>query len=328
MNVIANQTDPSAKAPWPGKHYVFDEEAAEFRKNFNRTSFSFRHRLAAHPMFEIPQLIQLAETCRKHPLARPDEIYFDAGDVKIDQRWDKTERPTLSPAEVLERIHTCGAWMMIRRAELVDDYRVVLEDCMKEIGDVLGVDLDQVMKVKNAIVFVTSPRRVTAYHIDRECNFLLQIAGDKALSVFDKTDRVVLPDAEIERYWAVDNNAAVYKPQLQDRARVHRMLPGDGVHIPVNAPHWVQNGDIPSVSLSINFEFKGRTKSDVYRANYYLRRIGLTPTPPGQSDVKDRVKRLALPVMKGAFDLAHTVKDRVRPGSAAPAGTKRATRSM
>ena len=265
---------PSSNAHWPAKRYLFDEEAGEFRKNFNRNTFSFRHRLADHPLFETPRLIELARTCAKHPKARKDEILLRRGRREDSlQRWDHADRPELSAEEVLERIQTSGAWMMIRRAELVDDYRVILDDGMKEIQ--IGIDLYRVMKVKNAIVFITSPRRVTAYHIDRECNFL-EIRGEKAMSVFDKTDRVVLPDVEIERYWAVDNNAAIYKPEHQDRAYVHQMKAGDGVHIPVNAPHWVKNGDSPSVSLSINFEFNARTKSDVCQLNS-LRRLGLTP---------------------------------------------------
>jgi cupin superfamily protein len=326
MVAVANRAMASGSAPPPIERYLFDEEADEFRKNFNRDTFSFRHRLADHPLFETPRLIQLARTCARHPKARPDEVYFDAGDVKIDQRWEHADHPSISPEEVLDRIQTAGAWMMIRRAELVDDYRVILEDCMREIGELVGVDLDDVMKVKNAIVFITSPQRVTSYHIDRECNFLLQISGQKALSVFHRTDRVVLPEVEIERYWAVDNNAALYKPELQHRAHVHHMKPGDGVHIPVNAPHWVQNGDRPSVSLSINFEFEARTKSDVYRANYFLRRLGLAPTPPGQSELKDRAKRLALPVMQGAFGIAYNVKRRV--GLGRGSAPRRPTRSM
>jgi hypothetical protein len=327
MAAIASTAMPPVRAQEPLKGYLFAEEADEFRKNFNRNTFSFRHRLAGHPLFETPRLIQLARTCAKHPRARPDEVYFDAGDVKIDQRWDQTDRPELSAEEVLERIHTTGAWMMIRRAELVDEYRVILDDCMKEIQDLLRIDLDVVMKVKNAIVFITSPHRVTSYHIDRECNFLLQISGEKALSVFDKTDRLVLPDVEIERYWAVDNNAALYKPEHQDHAHVHHMTPGYGAHIPVNAPHWVKNGDKPSVSLSINFEFNARTKSDVYRANFYLRRLGLKPTPPGRSELKDGAKRLALPAMRGAFRVARQMKERVGLAKASPAPA-RPTRSM
>jgi hypothetical protein len=166
--------------------------------------------------------------------------------------------------------------------------------------------------VKNAIVFITSPRRITTYHIDRECNFLLQISGDKSISIFDKTDRVVLPEVEIERYWAVDNNAALYKPEHQNRANVYHLLPGQGVHIPVNAPHWVKNGEAPAVSLSVNFEFRNRRKSDVYRANYYLRRLGLHPTPPGQSELKDRIKRFAvLPAMQGASGIAMKLRQRL-----------------
>jgi hypothetical protein len=317
---IAQKSSGHGK-PW---RYVLEEEAATYRANFNRNTFAFRHRLAGHPLFEMPRLIQLAQTCKKHPKARSDEVYFDTGDVKVDQRWDQTPRPEMPPEEVLERIQTSGAWMMIRRAELVDDYRVILEDCMNEIQDLLQIDLDAVMKVKNAIVFITSPGRVTTYHIDRECNFLLQISGDKAASVFDKTDRLVLPEEEIERYWAVDNNAAVYKPHLQERATVHKMTPGTGIHIPVNAPHWVKNGNSPSVSLSINFEYKAKTRSDVYRANFFLRRLGLRPVPPGQSEVRDRAKRLVLPALREAFRLGNQVKARLqgKDGAAANGSTR------
>jgi hypothetical protein len=326
MDVVASRVEPSGKASSPGKRYLFEEETPEYRKNFNRHSFAFRHKLAGHPLFEMPRLVQLAQQCKKHPNARPDEVYYDAGDIRIDQRWDQADHPDLDAGEVIERIHTSGAWMMIRRAELVEDYRVILDDCMGEIQELLGIDLDAVMKVKNAIVFITSPARVTSYHIDRECNFLLQISGDKALSVFEKTDRVVLPDVELETYWAADNNAAIYKPQLQDRARVHKMVPGDGTHIPVNAPHWVKNGDSPSVSLSINFEFKGRERSDVYRANYFLRRLGLHPAPPGASELRDAAKRLMLPSMQRVYGAARSLRSRLRPP---PAGQKvAATRSM
>jgi hypothetical protein len=308
MDGVASTTRPITSAGGQSSRYFSSEETDEFRKNFNRKSFRFSHRLAGHPLFEMPRLIQLAKTAAKHPKARPDEVYFDAGDVRVDQRWDQTPRPEYSAEEVLDRIQTSGAWMMIRRAELVDEYRIVLDDCMREIQNLLQLDLDSVMQVKNAIVFITSPGRVTTYHIDRECNFLLQVSGDKSISVFDKTDRVVLPEQEIERYWAVDNNAALYKPQFQDRACVYSLTPGQGVHIPVNAPHWVKNGTLPSVSLSVNFEFRARTRSDVYRTNFYLRRLGIRPAPPGQSEVKDALKRLVLPAIREVYLASHRAK--------------------
>jgi hypothetical protein len=301
--------------------YFAPEQQNVFRQNFNRSSFAFTHTLANNPLFTMPRLIELATQVKQHPDARYDEVYFDAGDIKVTQRWADTPKPTMSPEEALERIQTAGAWMLIRRAELIPEYRAMLDECMGEIQNLLGLDLDAVMQVKNAIVFITSPRRITTYHIDRECNFLLQVSGDKVLNIFDKHDRTVLPDAELEKYWAVDNNAAVYKPEHQDRARVYKMVPGDGVHIPVNAPHWVTNGESPSVSLSVNFEFKGSEKSDVYRTNYYLRQLGLTPTPPGESPLMDEVKRrLVLPAIKRAKDLKHSVAAKVKKLTGSPVG--------
>jgi hypothetical protein len=148
--------------------------------------------------------------------------------------------------------------------------------------------------VQDAIVFITSPHRVTAYHIDRECNFILQVHGNKDISVFDRNDRDVLPEEEIERFWMVDNNAAVYKEHYQNRATVYSVGPGMGIHVPVNAPHWVRNKNNISVTLSVNFQFRENFPAHVYRANYLLRKIGIKPKPPGHSKVRDRLKCLAM----------------------------------
>jgi hypothetical protein len=107
---------------------------------------------------------------------------------------------------------------------------------------------------------------------------------------FDRDDRDMLAEVEIERFWTVDNNAAVYKPVLQDRVTIFELTPGLGILIPVNAPHWVQNDPQVSVSLNINFHYKDRLLADVYRANHWLRRMGLRPTPPHRSAALDRIK--------------------------------------
>jgi hypothetical protein len=141
---------------------------------------------------------------------------------------------------------------------------------------------------------VTSPKRVTPYHIDRECNFLLQISGTKTIYVFNRDDKDILPDEEIERFWAVDNNAPVFKPEYQDRAASYKMMPGSGVHIPVNFPHWVQNDDNISVSLSVNFQFLDSMRANLYRSNYYLRKFGISPSRPGLHNTRDAAKSFAM----------------------------------
>jgi hypothetical protein len=121
----------------------------------------------------------------------------------------------------------------------------------------------------------------------------LQIHGEKDIYIFDKYDRDVLPEAELERFWTVANDSANYREQYQSRAANHRLVPGKGVHIPVNAPHWVKNDNNISVSLSLNFQFKDEFPANVYRFNYHLRRFGFKPTPPGVSPLKDKVKSLS-----------------------------------
>jgi hypothetical protein len=111
----------------------------------------------------------------------------------------------------------------------------------------------------------------------------------------------VLPEEEIERFWTIDNNAPIYKPHLQERAITYKMVPGNGVHIPVNCPHWLQNDDNVSVSLSVNFQFKDQLRANAYRANFWLRKLGLKPTPPGISPILDSIKSQAVrPILLAA----------------------------
>jgi hypothetical protein len=260
-----------------------------FRRNFDRTSFVFSHRLTGHPLFAPDRLLALA----KQMAQDPRDVYFNAGDIRVDQRWDQIAACDLPIDELLRRIETAGAWIILRYAEKDPEFAVLLDECIAEIEALSGRNLSKSMKLRNAIVFITSPHRISTYHIDHECNFLLQISGTKTISVFDRYDREVLPETEIERFWAVDNNAAVYKPQYQDRASTFVMTPGQGVHIPVNSPHWVKNGPQVSISLSVNFHYHDKILGDIYRANYWLRRMGLHPNPPQHSPMVDRAKRVA-----------------------------------
>jgi len=268
-----------------------EADPAQFREKFNRKSFELKHYLATHPLFQLPKLLELAERTLKR---RPKEIYYDAGDIKIDQRWDAVPERPFSVVEAMERIETCGAWFIFRSAQNDPEYRVLLDRGLAEIKEHIGPGIDSQIMVQDIIIFVTSPKRVTTYHIDRECNFLLQIKGTKTMYVFDREDRDVLPEEEIERFWTIDNNAANYKPHLQDRAVAYKMAPGIGVHIPVNCPHWLQNDDNVSVSLSVNFQFKDPLRANAYRANFLLRKLGLKPTSPGISPALDSIKSQAV----------------------------------
>ena len=163
---------------------------------------------------------------------------------------------------------------------------------MSDILEVSGPKLDRKMSYKKVDIFVTSPNRVTTYHIDSESGFLLQVEGTKEISLSRYDDREVLPEEELEQFWTVDRNAPRYKPHLQHHADQVRLEPGTGVHIPINAPHWVQNGNNISISLSINYHAFANERANIYRLNYHLRnKLGVTPTPPFRSPARDFVKR-------------------------------------
>ncbi|MGH9431372.1 MAG: transcriptional regulator [Terriglobia bacterium] len=268
---------------------VADRE--QFRINFNQKSFEVSHNLATQPLFQLPQLMELAERTLK---ARPKDLHYDAGNVTVGQRWDEIAKAPFSAQEGLEQVESCGAWFVFSSAQRDPEYRVFLDRGLAEIKALAGPHIESQILVEDIIIFVTSPKRVTTYHIDRECNFLLQIRGTKTLHVFDREDRDVLTEKEIERFWAADFNAAVYKPHLQHRATSYKLVPGMGVHIPVNCPHWLENDDNVSVSLSVNFQFKDASRANAYRANFLLRKVGLHPTPPGQSLALDAVKSYAM----------------------------------
>jgi hypothetical protein len=260
----------------------------EFREKFDRDHFLLEHTLAREPAFRLSRLVELAAATAA---TRPADVYYDAGDIGIGQRWDTATSGPLPVDETIRNIKTQGAWIVLWRAEQDPMYERLLNRVMSNILELAGHELERQIKKREVILFITSPNRVTSYHIDRECNFLLQIAGRKQISVFRREDREVLPEKEIERFWTTDHNAPVYREALQDHADVFTLEPGNGIHIPVNGPHWVQNDDNVSISASFNFQFHDSARADLYRANYFLRKFGLRPEPPFSPVGHDMAKR-------------------------------------
>ena len=280
---------PAGSIP-PGN--ILEIEPKTFAEKFNKASFAFQHKLMHQPALSMDRLMELFEKT----LPYPDQVYWDAGPKDVNQRWNERPGRDFPAREAIERIRDNGAWIILFGAERDPEIAALLEESMQEVNELSGNTVFPQMKVRSAYIFITSPHRTTTYHIDRECNFLLQIRGSKTIHVFDRYDRDVLPESELERFWSVDNNAPRYRQELQDRAQSTLLSPGTGVHIPVNAPHWLQNGDDVSVSLSLNFQFKNETLGNIYRANHYLRKLGLKPTPPGMNSSLDRLKAFGMSV--------------------------------
>ena len=292
----------------PAHLIEFDRD--QVRNKLNREWFAVEHHLSSHPLFSLPRLVELAKTTAAK---RPQFLHFDVGAKSVGQRWDETPSSEWTVDETIRRIQNAGAWIVIRRADQDPDYGRLLNECMDELLEHADPALERQIKIREVILFITSPNRLSTYHIDRECNFLLQLSGEKMLYVFDRNDREVLPEKEIERFWSVDHNAAVYKPHLQDRAYPFLLRPGNGLHIPINCPHWLQNSNNISISLSVNFQFRDSVAGNLYRANYFLRRCGITPSSPGRHPLRDAVKTGIFTGVKGTIDATpDRLKDAVK----------------
>ena len=184
--------------------------------------------------------------------------------------------------------------VLLKRVEQDPDYAAILDRCLDEVGAQAGGKVPRMLR-REAFIFISSPCAVTPFHLDPEHNFLLQIRGSKTVSMWDREDRFVLPEAELERFYAafVHRNLP-WREVFQTTAWVVPLKPGQGLHFPVAVPHWVQNGPEVSISFSITFRSDSSKERElIYRANAKLRTLGLSPRPPGRSVLLDSTKRAA-----------------------------------
>ena len=95
----------------------------------------------------------------------------------------------------------------------------------------------------------------------------------------------------LEKYLAEGPFCGEFKDEYQRKAFEFDLNPGDGLHFPLNWPHWIQNGDEVSISFSITFRTpQSERTSCIYSVNHELRKRGFNPTPYGNSALLDSAK--------------------------------------
>ena len=266
-----------------------DIAAPAFRAKFGRAPFLVQHRLSAHRLFALERLVELTQAL---PAA---SVEWNAGQVPVSLDPAHTPRNGLTPAETIRRIEKCNSWLVLKNVERDPEYAELLQRCLGQVGAVEPA-LTAGMHDHESFVFISSPGAVTPYHMDPEENFLLQIRGRKTMRVFD---RAVLTPRELERFHNGAHRNLVYRDEYAARAQAYNLMPGLGVHVPVTAPHWVQNGPEVSISYSITFRTAASARAaNAHQMNALLRKIGVEPAPVGHSVLRDRLKQLALKIKR------------------------------
>ena len=208
------------------------------------------------------------------------------GLVMPDLGWDVVNAP---PAEVAENLEHNGTWMVFWHVEQIPEYRALLHEILDPVTALVGAREGEV-RPPEGYIFFSASGSVTPAHVDPEHNFLLQVLGTKefvAGAYPDEASRQLTA----ERYYhgAAHRNLDWLPPE----ALVAHLEPGVGVYSPYLCPHWVRNGNELSLSFSATFQTSRRQRwGGVHRFNRRLRRLGLSPRPPGGRPALDEGKRL------------------------------------
>jgi hypothetical protein len=256
----------------------FDRQ--QLRDSFSEAPIAVRHNLVDHPLLKLDEIAALADTLSEgqveHNLGNVPEVLPGGEAPRLDQ----------SPGEIARGIETNGCWMVLKRVESDPRYRELLDESLDEVIPHVA-DREGGATRKEAFIFLSAPNSTTPVHFDPEQNLLLQIKARKQISVGR------WPDAETEvreldRYYGGGHrNIDSHPPDFE----TFDMGPGDGVYVPLHAPHWVKTFDEVSISFSITFYTRHSEQvTDLHSVNARLRRLHLSPRPPGDRPVGDKAK--------------------------------------
>ena len=142
--------------------------------------------------------------------------------------WEDTRARERSLEDAVATIEQSDSLVVLKDIERDPVYGPVFGQVVADIAARVGPRMEADLLHGRATMLISSPRRVTAFHIDAEANFLLQLRGEKTVHVFDGSDGAVLSSAELEAFYAGDLNAARYEEQKQAKAPQHRLPSGAG----------------------------------------------------------------------------------------------------
>jgi len=259
---------------------------ANFAASYPEGPHKLRHNLSAHPLLELDALAELGEALPAR------SVEYNRGDVPIGVDG-KPEGNGMTIGETIRGIESSNSWAVLKNIEQHPAYAALLAELLGEIEEHIVRKTGRMMKTQG-FVFVSSPDAVTPYHFDPEHNILLQLTGQKAMTVFPAGDPTFAPDRVHEGYHTGGARELTWRDELACHGQTFRLAEGEAIYVPVMAPHHVKNGPVPSISLSITWRSEWSfAEADARAFNGLLRRWGFDPLPPGRWPARNRVKAFA-----------------------------------
>ena len=273
-------------------------EAGPLRNCYDQRPFGFAHNLHHLPHFQRDGLERLAAAYEGY---RAD--YFVAGSAATPgTRFYAVPTLETSASEALARLDAAPTRLLLKRPELHDPaFRILLDTLFDDLARVHGgLRREDVVRLEAAIL-ITSAASTTPFHFDPEVGFFSQIEGEKTYHVYSPD---VVTEAELEAFYRsgkIDIGQLDIATRDASKEYVFDLVPGQGLHQPQNAPHWVQTKGSRSVSYTFVFETRAaRLRSRARGFNHYMRQAGMQPRAPGLSPLRDAAKGRAMQVMARA----------------------------
>jgi hypothetical protein len=240
-----------------------------------------------------------------HPLLSADAIAVLAGELPVASiSAEAAEKPLvgaapsfqrLASATIVERIRALAeneSWFTLLNIEQTAAYRALVDEIVDAVAERSGLPRRSLRR-RMGFVFASSPGSVTPAHFDIEHSLLMQLMGRRRLC-FGRFSTPAAREREVQRYWAGSFGRLETMPEPMAE---HDLEPGAGAYIPPYTPHWLSNGDRPSLSLTVTFfDRSNEDESQVQVLNERLRRWGMDPAPYGSAPRRDLAKAA---VMRG-----------------------------
>lgn len=269
-------------------------------KDFDTNPFKFKHKMLGHEALSLDNLSKVLVNLPQ------DQVMYSKGLSDLNTNFDRAhieQSNNMSIEETIENIKTSSSYIMVKSPET--------DPSFKDLHQSLVSDVNQVMMSKgvgkNAIepklfLFIASPNAKTPFHIDRYSTFLFQFRGSKTVAVYDQFDEKIVPAEIRENFASYGPQRPQWSEETDSQAQKFHFTPGEALHIPFIAGHYIQNGaEDVSISMSIIFRTnESQTWLDAMAVNNSLRaKLGMNVTPVGQNFGKDKMKANMLPILNG-----------------------------
>jgi Cupin-like domain len=246
------------------------------------------HNLTDHPLLLLDRLVQLATQLPEN------SVEYNQANLPIGIEPDAIPKPDLGIEDTIRSIEENGSWMVLKRIEQHTEYAQLLHDTLAEIEALVKPRTGAMLGLEG-FIFISSPGSVTPFHFDPEHNILLQIRGSKTMTVFAPGDEMTAPAALHERFHLGKHHRNLpWRDEFSAIGEAVGLKPGEAIHVPVKAPHWVKNGPEVSISLSITWRSEwSYAEADARAFNHIMRQIGLRPSNPAAYPSRNIGKSLA-----------------------------------